>query len=155
MLLTRVGLRSWIAIDLHRSPLGCPSKASARTETTSSITSATSNSPERALENVNDGSAKDVKVDGLFYLDSVFPIRLGTWEFVLFSKAMYVHLANIQIYTSLRHYMAIFQKEPLAERLEDIFREVRVHHFEVQSVEPRLGLLFIASAELFNCCVTG
>ena len=81
MLSTRASLRSRMSKMRYRYPLGLVSPAFAHTETASGAIS-----PQSALENTRDNSGQNLKAQGLFFLDSVFPIRLGTLECVLFPK---------------------------------------------------------------------
>ncbi|KIJ60595.1 hypothetical protein HYDPIDRAFT_32020 [Hydnomerulius pinastri MD-312] len=54
--------------------------------------------------------------EGWLFVDSVFPIRLGTWD--------------------LRHYIGIFREESLLETLEERLSAVKTHGFKVLSLEP-------------------
>ncbi|KAF8589948.1 exonuclease [Ramaria rubella] len=117
MLSTRVGLRTCIPTKVQRCPYRLPSNAIALVRTEATLASEAAPSPS-LLESERNPSETSPKAEGIFFVDSVFPIRLGTWD--------------------LRHYIAFFQKEPLVERLEDLLRRVGIRDFEVQSVTPRI-----------------
>jgi len=135
MLSTRLGLRSWIHQSVHQHSL-----TSRLLGTVHVRRNQTTLSPEAASAQVSESTPEkfpeDGKLEGWFYLDSVFPIRLATWEcvpqFLLLSEVAHAN-------SSLRHYIALFQEESLVEQLQDIFEEVHVHGFEVNSVDPRLA----------------
>ncbi|KAF8475410.1 RNA12 protein-domain-containing protein [Gautieria morchelliformis] len=116
MLSTRTGLRLYVSATLRRYPL----VPFARTETSC----ATFTGPSLE-QHTSDSSGENSKAEGCLFLDSVFPIRRGTWD--------------------LRHYLGRFQMDILVESLEEIFKKVRVHGFEIKSIEPRMkdGGVFI------------
>ncbi|KAF8519313.1 RNA12 protein-domain-containing protein [Hysterangium stoloniferum] len=84
------------------------------------VTSSTIDSSSRPPRGTDIG-----KVNGCLFIDSVFPVRLGTWD--------------------PRHYIASFQEQNLVEKLEDIFNEVDVHGFEISNIETRIkdGGIFV------------
>jgi hypothetical protein len=136
MLSTRLGLRSWIRHAAHPHYNGLPLNRAVQARRAETTLSSGITSAKEALESKNDKAAEDSKVEGWFFLDSVFPIRLGTWEYVL----RFLILSQ-RVYTnaSFRHYIAFFQEESLVEQLQDIFQEVNIHGFELNSVDPRLA----------------
>ncbi|KAF7974077.1 hypothetical protein HWV62_13499 [Athelia sp. TMB] len=56
--------------------------------------------------------------EGWLFVDSVFPVRLGSWD--------------------LRHYIGIFHQEELLARLSAILKSVKTHEFEVVELEPHI-----------------
>ncbi|KIJ34602.1 hypothetical protein M422DRAFT_70117 [Sphaerobolus stellatus SS14] len=68
---------------------------------------------------------KDRKVEATLFLDSVFPVRFGTWD--------------------LRHYIALLREEQVVDKVRNMFEGVDVHGFELASIEPRLkdGGIFV------------
>ncbi|KAI0928247.1 hypothetical protein AcW1_005551 [Taiwanofungus camphoratus] len=63
--------------------------------------------------------------EGWLFIDSVFPVRLGTWDF--------------------RHYIGYFREETLLTRLHSLLSNVKTSEFNVLSLEPHLkdGGVFI------------
>ncbi|KAH8108444.1 RNA12 protein-domain-containing protein [Phellopilus nigrolimitatus] len=55
--------------------------------------------------------------EALLFVDSVFPVRFGAWD--------------------VRHYIGLFRQEHLLQSLEDILASVKVHGFQVVSLEPQ------------------
>ncbi|KAI0797741.1 exonuclease [Abortiporus biennis] len=55
--------------------------------------------------------------EGWFFIDSVLPVRLGTWD--------------------LRYYIGTIREESLLERLSALLSGVKAHGFKVLSVEPQ------------------
>ncbi|KDQ60596.1 hypothetical protein JAAARDRAFT_67035 [Jaapia argillacea MUCL 33604] len=70
------------------------------------------------------GAASDLRAtpaqtsEAWLYIDSVFPVRLGSWD--------------------LRHYVGIFREDNLIAKLKTILSSIDTHGFKVLSIEPHL-----------------
>ncbi|EMD38659.1 hypothetical protein CERSUDRAFT_49441 [Gelatoporia subvermispora B] len=56
--------------------------------------------------------------EGWLFIDSVFPVRLGTWD--------------------LRHYLGAMREDPLLDSLKNILSSVKTHDFRVVALEPHV-----------------
>lgn len=68
----------------------------------------------------------------LFFVDSVFPIQLGTWEYV--SILFRVFTTNV---ISLRHYIALLREPAVCGAIKNIVKEIDVQGYKLLNVEPR------------------
>jgi hypothetical protein len=138
MLSTRRGLRSWIRHAVYPYSNGLPLNGAVQARRAGTILSSSTGSAKAALANKNNKLGEDSKVEGWFFLDSVFPIRRGTWEYVLqfliLSQRVYPNI-------SLRYYISLSQEASLVEQIQDIFEEVNIHGFEVNSLNTRFDPL--------------
>ena len=139
-------LRVWIRHATHRHSHRLLLNATAQCQRANLTSSPDTTSSQVDSCNKRDKPGEDPKTDGCFYLDSVFPIRLGTWECVPQLLDIF-HCAHLNL--SFRHSIVLFKEKALVEKLENIFKEVNVHGFEVSSVDPRLASLQTAPTRIY------
>ncbi|KAK7693180.1 hypothetical protein QCA50_002746 [Cerrena zonata] len=72
-----------------------------------------------------DPSERNTNREGWLFVDSVFPVKLGTWD--------------------VRYYLGYFREETLLERLHALLKDVNNHGFRIIELEPQLkdGGVFI------------
>lgn len=66
------------------------------------------------------------------FVDSVFPVRLATWEYVLSSLSATLLLTR----RSFRHHIGIFRSDTLLDKLNYILNQVHTHNFRPLALEP-------------------
>ena len=130
------GLRSWVYHAAHRHTHSLFLNGTARCHRAESTSRPHTTPLKVGSEKKIAEPGQDPKTEGCFFLDSVFPIRLGSWECV---PQFLDIMQRAHSKPSFRHYIALFKEKALIEKLEDIFIEVNVHGFEVSSMDPRLA----------------
>ncbi|CCM03851.1 uncharacterized protein FIBRA_06000 [Fibroporia radiculosa] len=108
MSLARVGLGTLPKGIRHRCASTTPHRAFAGPRAYSDCNSATK---VAAVE--SQGSDTN---EGWLFVDSVFPVRLGTWD--------------------IRRYIGYFRQEELLERVHSLLSDVKTHDFRVVSLDP-------------------
>lgn len=74
------------------------------------------------------------KSEAYLFIDSVFPIRLGRWEYVCAHTFFELYLTS---FCSLRHYLGLLREGDLLDKLRASLEPVHAHDFRVLSLEPR------------------
>ncbi|CAG7854068.1 Mitochondrial escape protein 2 Flags: Precursor [Serendipita indica DSM 11827] len=65
-----------------------------------------------------DKVAESIEREGTLFVDSIFPIRLGTWD--------------------IRHYLSAYNRPEVINALKETLSKVKTSGFKVESVEPRV-----------------
>lgn len=86
-----------------------------------------------ALRSSHSQAGSGQKSDAYLFVDSVFPIRLGRWEYVYFHFLQ----AASHLLRSLRHYVGLLREGSLLNNLRSSLELVHAHGFHVLSLEPR------------------